>query len=109
MPTEIIAQGESYVISSTDDWGPGTPYGPIDHQDGHFNHGFLHVIGHPDSVAEIPEAVGKPGVIHLLTRLNAPESHLMSLGCDNGIYQLDPEQVHQDGPRCYVGFRHHLP
>ncbi len=63
--------------------GNTVPYPPL-FDDIRRNHGFIDLRGHPARVAEVPEARESAALASLLRALAAPDSPLMSLGCDLG-------------------------
>jgi hypothetical protein len=57
------------------------------------NHGFIDLRADPTLSENVSEALGKPGLIQLLKAVNARTSPVMTLGCENGIFdeKKDPE------------------
>ena len=70
-------------------WGPAIPYGPVDHGDGHQNHGYKRVKGNPEAVRNIPEAQGWPEFQEFLITVNGAESPIESVGCEKGFFPVD--------------------
>jgi hypothetical protein len=89
MADTIIMQGPGYTIAQTDHVGTAIPYGDIDRHDGQRNHGFFDLRDRPELAVAIPEAQDSLGMQAILRALNAPGSHLMSLGCERGIFPRD--------------------
>lgn len=70
-------------------WGPAIPYGPIDHLDGHQNHGYQRLKGNADAARSIPEAVDWPELQELLVTINAADSPIESVGCEKGFFPVE--------------------
>lgn len=68
--------------------GPTVPYGPVEHDDGHVNHGYIHLKGRPPKAKEISEVVGKPDLIALLEYCARTESPYVTLGCENELFPV---------------------
>lgn len=68
------------------DRGNTVPYPPI-FDDIRRNHGFVDTRDRPDRVIEIPEARESEALASLLRLLAAPETPLISLGCDLGQHE----------------------
>lgn len=100
MEDQIIDQGENSVIYRSSDWGPAVPYKAMVHDDGAQNHGFVDLTLDGERISALPEASGKPGLIAALAALNRPSGKLMSLGCENGVFDsgLPPGM-----PGLYIG------
>ena len=89
-PTSIsLWSQEGCCISIGDEWGPPIPYHPIDHRDGHQNHGYVSLKDYPEATDQIPEAVGWPELQQFLKIINAPESPIESAGCEKGFFSSD--------------------
>lgn len=71
--------------------GNTVPYPPL-FDDIRSNHGFIDLRGRPDRIAQVPEARESTALASLLRALAAPDSPLVSLGCDLG------EHVEADAP-----------
>jgi hypothetical protein len=71
MTDTILKQGERFTIALTTEVGPAIPYPPVDHHNGQQNYGFVDLRAHPHLIAQIPEAMGKPGLNELLQYLTA--------------------------------------
>jgi len=97
----IVEQTDLYTIATSTELGPAIPYKSLVHEDGRVNHGFTDYREHPELVDEIPEAAGKPGLLALLHILNDHNSVLMSLGCENDLFDAEFSTV--DGPAVYIG------
>jgi hypothetical protein len=69
-----------------DAWGSVVPYGPIDHHDGHKNHGYKRVKGDSDAVRNIAETQDWPEFQELLITINAAESPIESVGCEKAFF-----------------------
>ena len=67
-------------------WGPPVPYGPVDHGDGHQNHGYKRVKGDPEAVRSIAEAQGWPEFQDFLIAINGAETAIESIGCEKGCF-----------------------
>lgn len=64
------------------------PYPPVDHGDGHINHGYVPLKGNVDNAARIPEAVGWPELEQLLRAANASDSPIESVGCEKAFFPV---------------------
>jgi hypothetical protein len=69
-----------------DCWGPAVPYGPVDHGNGHRNHGYTRTKGDAQVVEHIPEAIDCPIFIRFLSAVNAVDSPVESVGCEKGFF-----------------------
>ncbi len=87
-PSEAIVlwreQNRSVWIANA--WGPAVPYGPVDHGDGHQNHGYKRVKGNPEAVRQIPETQGWPEFQEFLIAVNGAETPIESVGCEKGFF-----------------------
>jgi hypothetical protein len=101
MTDTIVKQRECFTIALTTEVGPAIPYPSADHENGRRNYGFVDLRTHPHLIAQVPEAIGKPGLIELLQYLNSDLSPVMTLGCENGVFLCQNQNA--DGPTCYVG------
>jgi hypothetical protein len=72
--------------------GNTVPYPPL-FDDIRRNHGFVDTRGHPDRIAEIPEAQESAALASLLTMLAAPDAPLISLGCDLGQHEVPKARI----------------
>ena len=72
-----------------DSWGPAVPYGPLDHRDGHQNHGYVRIKGDAEATRRIPEAADWPALMQFLDALNAAESPIESVGCEKGFFPVE--------------------
>jgi hypothetical protein len=72
-----------------DAWGPAVPYGPIDHADGHHNHGYVRIKDDMDAARRIPEAADWPELLQLLEALNASGSPIESVGCEKAFFPVE--------------------
>lgn len=66
------------------------------------NHGFVDTRGRIDRIADVPEAQLSEALAGLLRLLAAPDSPLISLGCDLG--QRDKPKGHQDTRKWAGGY-----
>jgi hypothetical protein len=72
----------------SESWGPAVPYGPIDHEDGNQNHGYMRVKGDAIGTRRIPEAMGWPELVQFLDSLNADASPIESVGCEKSFFPV---------------------
>jgi hypothetical protein len=70
-------------------WGTPVPYGPVDHGDGHQNHGYRRVKGNPEAVRNIAEAQDWPEFQELLIAINGAESPIESVGCEKAFIPVE--------------------
>jgi hypothetical protein len=73
------------------DWGPAVPYPPVDHRNGHQNHGYVRVKDALHLVEGIPEAADFPELSAFLMIINSPDSPIESVGCEKGFFPGDIE------------------
>ena len=100
MEDQIIDRGGNCVIYKSSAWGPAVPYKAIVHDDGGQNHGFVDLTVDSERNSTVPEALGRPGLVDALKVLNGPNGKLMSLGCENGVFESDlPDGM----PKIYIG------
>jgi hypothetical protein len=74
-------------------WGPAVPYPPIDHGDGHHNHGYLRIKDNLPTVGLIPEAVGWPEMAAFLAAVNAAQSPIETVGCEKGFFPAQGQNI----------------
>ncbi len=101
MAMTILHQGPGYTIAQEDVVHTAVPYGPVGHEDGDLNHGFVDLRDRPDWAASVPEAQRHPGFVALLVAVNEPGSCLMSIGCECSLFEVTPAT--EGGFTCYVG------
>ena len=63
------------------------------------NHGFWLLKGHPERIAQVPEAKACPGLAHALERINAAETEFYTAGCD---YSLNTESNGSHWAKGYI-------
>lgn len=73
------------------DWGPAVPYPPVDHRNGHLNHGYLPLKGNAEAISLIPEVKGWTELQRFLEAVNAGSSPIESVGCEKGFFSGDAE------------------
>lgn len=101
MTYTILAQGPGYTVAQDDEAHSSIPYGTVDRENGDRNHGFVDLADRPELAAEIPEAKRSAGLRTLLERVNRPGSPFMTLGCECGVFNREPES--DDAPDRYIG------
>lgn len=101
MALTIIAQGPGYTIARDDEAHSSVPYGPVDHQDGNRNYGFIDLTDKPELATRVPEAQRSAGLVRLVQALNKPGSRFLSLGCECGLFYREPAP--DEEPDRYVG------
>jgi hypothetical protein len=67
------------------------PYPPVDHGDGHQNHGYVRVKNALQLVEQIPETSDCPELSAFLLIVNSPDSPIESVGCEKGFFPGDIE------------------
>ncbi len=72
----------------SESWGPAVPYGPIDHEDGNQNHGYMRINGDAIGAQRIPEAMGWPELAQFLDSLNTDASPIESVGCGKSFFPV---------------------
>lgn len=71
-----------FAVLQIDNTGKGIPYGAGGiRADGHTNYGFRNLKGALHRIEEIPELIGDLALRELVTRINGPETGLLSIGC----------------------------
>jgi hypothetical protein len=100
-PDQIVATGDTFTIFRTFHPGPAVPYPSFDHRDGTLNHGFTDLRNRAHLASGLPETKGNPAFGLLVRRLNENDSPLMTLGCEQSIF--DVEEPAEDGPAFYIG------
>ncbi len=99
MERKIIQETE-FVTICEGGFGPVVPYGPVEHEDGDRNHGYVDTKANPDLISSIPEVAGWPQFQQLLEVINK-HTPLRSLGCEKGYFPV--EQDNEAGLKTYVG------
>jgi hypothetical protein len=84
---EIIYQGDGWTIVRSYRAETLVPYSGRERADGTVNHGWIDLRGHPERVAEIPEAERSSGLSQLLRVIADPASQVMSSACDCGAFE----------------------
>lgn len=74
--------------------GNTVPYPPL-YDDVRRNYGFVDLRGRPELVANIPEVEHSVALGRILTRLAAPNSSIMTLGCDLGEHHERKRSIHR--------------
>jgi hypothetical protein len=97
----IKYQAPGITIAQSDEAGTLVPYGEVEHDDGHTNHGWTDLRDHPERVSQIPEATRSPGLARLLRVIADPVSRIMSSACE--CHAFDRTQVEHSGPPWQVG------
>jgi hypothetical protein len=72
----------------SESWGPAVPYGPMDHEDGNRNQGYVRIKGDPSGARRIPEAEAWPELVLLLDSINADASPIESVGCEKSFFPV---------------------
>jgi hypothetical protein len=80
-------------------WGPAVPYGPVDHGNGHQNHGYVRIKNAAEHMGRVPETIGFPELAAFLMIVNSPDSPIESVGCEKGFFPGDIE----GGPAVKLG------
>lgn len=71
-------------------WGAAIPYGPVNHGDGHRNHGYKKLKADPDAIHNVPEVLDWPEIQEFLTAINSSTSPIESVGCEKGFFSVNP-------------------
>ncbi|AZO69955.1 hypothetical protein [Mesorhizobium sp. M1D.F.Ca.ET.043.01.1.1] len=79
----------------------GIPYGPGVRDDGTENFGFKNLKGELHRLSEIPELAEDPALFDLVSKINKPETGLLTIGCVSGPVIKDDRGFHFSG---YVEF-----
>jgi hypothetical protein len=88
MEDTIIEQGPGYTIATVKEAHGVVPYGSFVREDG-TNHGWVDLRDQPGLADRIPEARNLPGMQAILRAANGPQSPLMSIGCEKGLFPVD--------------------
>jgi len=89
----ILLQGPGYTIAQTSCAGTLVPYGPAVREDGNINHGWRDLRASPELVDNIPELSKSSGLKALVKAIAAPDSRIMSIGCECGIFKLPADTI----------------
>ena len=87
----MLWHNEGCHVFIDNEWGPAIPYPPIDHRDGHQNHGYEELKGNVEAVSLIPEVEGWPELEQFLITINVADSPLESAGCEKHYFPAEIE------------------
>ena len=98
----LLWNSEGCHIFIDTEWGPPIPYPPIDHRDGHQNHGYEDLKGKTNVVDLVPEVEGWPELEQFLVSVNGLDSPLESAGCEKHYFPAEVNNQSVTMLGCYV-------